>query len=72
MKTTDTYDQARERAKARIIAQGKTYGQVAKELGYPRWLVSQLLCGVTKGQYGKAHQCAVALGIKPAPESEAA
>lgn len=60
------HDAAREAAKARINAQGKTYSQVAAEIGYPKWLVSRLLNGETKGQYGKAHDCAVALGIKPA------
>ena len=71
MKSHDPYAQAREAAKARIIAQGKTYDQVATELGYPKWLINRVLNGISKAKYGKAHECAVALGIKPA-HSEAA
>ena len=62
---------ARGAAKARIIAQGKTYDQVAAEIGHPKWLISRVLNGISKAKYGKAHDCAVALGIKPA-DSEAA
>ena len=62
---------ARGAAKARIIAQGKTYDQVAAEIGHPKWLISRVLNGISKAKYGKAHECAVALGIKPA-DSEAA
>lgn len=71
MKAHDPYAQAREAAKARIIAQGKTYDQVASEIGYPKWLINRVLNGISKAKYGKAHDCAVALGIKPA-HSEAA
>lgn len=71
MKTNDPYAQAREDAKARIIAQGKTYEQVAKEIGHPKWLVNRVLNGISKAKYGKAHDCAVALGVKPA-QSKAA
>jgi len=66
MKNNDPYAQAREAAKARIIAQGKTYDQVAVEIGYPKWLINRVLNGISKAKYGKAHDCAVALGIKPA------
>ncbi|AXF86422.1 hypothetical protein DTO96_102176 [Ephemeroptericola cinctiostellae] len=73
MKTTDQqYAQAREAAKARIISQGKTYEQVADEIGHPRWLVNQVLNGISKAKYGKAHACAVALGIKAEQRTEAA
>lgn len=68
---SDPYIQAREQAKARIINQGKTYDQIAAEIGYPKWLINRVLNGISKAKYGKAHDCAVALGIKPA-QSKAA
>ena len=66
MKAHDPYAQAREAAKARIIAQGKTYEQVAQEIGHPKWLIYRVLNGLNKSRYGRGHDCAVALGIKPA------
>lgn len=63
--TTDTQELAREAVKADIIKSGKTYEQVSNEIGYPRWLISRVLNGEVKAKYGKAHDCAVALGIKP-------
>ena len=71
MNPYDPYAKAREAAKARIVAQGKTYDQVATEIGYPRWLVNRVLNGQSKGKYGKAHDCAVALGIKSADDHAA-
>ena len=63
---TQGQDHAREQAKARIVASGKTFAQVAIEIGYPYWMVSHVLNGTVRARSGKAHQCAVALGIKPA------
>ena len=62
---------ARGAAKARIVAQGKTYDQVAAEIGHPKWLISRVLNGISKAKYGKAHDCAVALGIKSADDHAA-
>ena len=67
----DPYAPAREKAKARIVAQGKTYDQVAAEIGHPKWLISRVLNGISKAKYGKAHECAVALGIKSADDNAA-
>ena len=64
MKLIDPYAQARVAAKARIVAQGKTYDQVSQEIGYPKWLINRVLNGTIKAKYGKAHECAVALGVK--------
>ena len=69
MKTAAPDHQTREAAKARIIEQGKTYEQVAEEIGYPRWLVNRVLNATVKAKYGKAHDCAVALGVKVKPEA---
>lgn len=71
MKTHDPYAAAREAAKARIIASGKTYDQVATDIGYPKWLINRVLNGISKAKYGKAHDCAVALGIKSADDHAA-
>lgn len=62
--TTDSQELAREAAKASIVKSGKTYEQISNEIGYPRWLISRVLNGEVKAKYGKAHDCAVALGIK--------
>ena len=70
-KALTPYEQACESAKARINAEGKTYGMVAKETGFPRWLVSRVLNGTVKAKYGRAHDCAVALGVKK-PNKKAA
>lgn len=67
----DPLARARGAAKARIIAQGKTYDQVAAEIGHPKWLISRVLNGISKAKYGKAHDCAVALGIKSADDHAA-
>lgn len=60
----DTSTEAREKAKNRIIASGKTYDQIAKEIGFPKWLINRVLNGISKAKYGNAHACAVALGVK--------
>lgn len=51
--------------KARIRRSGITVRQWAKEHGYPEIPVYMLLNGQLKGNYGKAHEIAVALGLKP-------
>lgn len=69
--TPEEYAKACAKAKARIIAQGKTYDQIATEIGYPKWLINRVLNGISKAKYGKAHECAVALGIKSAHDAAA-
>lgn len=59
-----TPDQVKERFRAR----GLTITQWAKEHGYPRNAVYRALNGFDKAQYGRAHEIAVALGIKADPE----
>ncbi|QIH08942.1 MULTISPECIES: DNA-binding protein [unclassified Pseudomonas] len=44
---------------------GKTFTQWAKENGYTRNEVYRVLNGQAKANYGKAHDIAVKLGLKP-------
>lgn len=59
-KTPLTPDQVRAQFKQR----GKTLTAWAAENGYDRREVYNVLTGVTKGYYGRAHEIAVALGLK--------
>ena len=59
--------------KARLRAQGKTIRQWAKEHGFPERAVYRVLNGLDKGNFGRAHDIAVATGLKqPEPEQLAA
>ncbi|TAA26556.1 DNA-binding protein [Pseudoxanthomonas winnipegensis] len=49
--------------------QGITVVAFAKQHGLSRDAVTDVLRGTSKGNYGEAHQAAVALGIKPSPDS---
>lgn len=53
-----------EQVKAQFKAQGLTVTQWAKDNGFEPTSVSQVLNGFAKGNYGKAHDIAVALGMK--------
>ena len=46
---------------------GVPISQWARDKGYPLNKVYRVLSGIEKGNYGKAHEIAVALGIKPDP-----
>lgn len=61
-----------DQVKARLRREGKTITQWAAENGYARDRVYRVLGGVDKGHYGRAHEIAVKLGLKPAPEQLAA
>lgn len=52
------------RFKAWLRSQGKTINQWAKENGFPPASVYRVLNGVDKGNFGRAHDIAVAAGIK--------
>ena len=58
--------------KARLRAQGKPITVWAREHDFPVLDVYRVLNGVYKAHYGRAHEIAVAAGIKPHPESQAA
>jgi gp16 family phage-associated protein len=51
--------------KAQFRREGKTFTQFAEEHGYTRNAVYRVLNGFDKGHYGKAHEIAVKLGLKP-------
>ncbi|WP_420598617.1 DNA-binding protein [Neptuniibacter sp.] len=61
-----------EQVKANLRAQGVTITQWAEEHGYPRAAVYRVLNGVEKAAFGRAHNIAVDLGLKPKPETVAA
>lgn len=50
--------------KSRLRSQGKTIRQWAKENGFPPESVYRVLNGVDKANFGRAHDIAVAAGIK--------
>ncbi len=54
-----------EQVKARFRAKGITVTQWAEDHGYPRNAVYRVLNGFDKCHYGRAHEIAVALGLKP-------
>jgi len=56
-----------EQARHWFEARGVSVSDWAKENGFPRDVVYAILAGRTRGRRGRAHQVAVALGIKPAP-----
>ena len=60
-----------DQVKQKFHAAGKTVTQWAEENGYSRHAVYRVLNGFDKARYGKAHNIAVALGMK-SDESQAA
>jgi len=58
-----------EQVKQRLRAAGTTITEWADRNGYKRNAVYRVLNGFDKAHYGKAHEIAVKLGIKPQPES---
>lgn len=61
-----------EQVKRRFRQQGKTFTDWARENGYTRNEVYRVLNGQAKAHYGRAHEIAVKLGLKQAPEKLAA
>lgn len=54
-----------DQVKAKFQRDGKTFSQWAKENGYDRHHVYLVLNGTCKAKYGKGHEIAVKLGLKP-------
>jgi gp16 family phage-associated protein len=61
-----------EQIKAEFQAKGITISGWARDRGYTPREVSLVLNGIIKGRYGKAHEIAVSLGIKPNPQHQTA
>jgi gp16 family phage-associated protein len=59
----------RDQIKAEFAERGVTITQWAAQNGYSRGCVYQVLNGFTRASWGQCHEIAVALGMKPAPES---
>jgi gp16 family phage-associated protein len=55
-----------EQVKKEFKAQGRTLAQFARDNGWKPHDVYCVIAGVFKGHYGKAHEIAVALGMKEA------
>ncbi len=58
--------------KLKFMAAGKPVAAWADANGYSRRYVYMVLNGQYKGHFGKAHEIAVALGLKLAPETQLA
>lgn len=53
--------------KANLAKEGKTIISWSAENNVPDWMVSRLINGQCKGTRGKAHECAIKMGIKADP-----
>lgn len=53
-----------ERVKQQFHSRGETFTEWAKKHGYQRHEVYRVLNGQSKAKYGRAHEIAVALGLK--------
>lgn len=58
-----------QRVKQEFRNRGKTFTAWANENGYPPNAVSRVLNGFDKANYGRAHEIAVKLGLKPSPQT---
>jgi gp16 family phage-associated protein len=56
-----------EQIKARFRAEGVSIAEWARARGFSEIMVYRVLAGTVKGTRGEAHNIAVALGLKPAP-----
>lgn len=61
-----------DKVKQQFQQRGMTFTEWADQNGYKRGEVYRVLNGQAKAKYGKAHDIAVKLGLKPAPEQLAA
>lgn len=57
-----------EQVKADFHAKGITFADLAREQGWRVQDVYKVLNGQVKSRYGKVHEIAVYLGLKPNPE----
>lgn len=58
-----------DQVKKRFRQRGQTFSSWARENGFRPNQVLRVLNGFDKGHYGKAHEIAVKLGLKPNADS---
>lgn len=63
------YPQTPESARALLHAHGVPHTELARHIGVDRMTITDLLKGKGKGNRGKCHRAAIALGLKPDPKS---
>ena len=56
-----------DQVKNKFALEGRTFAAWATEHGYRRHDVYRVLNGLTKARWGKGHEIAVKLGLKPQP-----
>jgi len=61
-----------DQIKAKFRREGRTFSAFAREHNYRLNDVYRVLNGQYKGHYGKAHEIAVALGLKATADRQAA
>ena len=60
-----------DQVKKSFRLRGQTFSDWARNNGYPPNKVLRVLNGFDKGHYGKAHEIAVKLGLKPSSDGAA-
>ncbi|MDR2208837.1 MAG: DNA-binding protein [Azoarcus sp.] len=55
----------RTQLKEKFLREGLTFAQWAREKGFDKNIVYLVVNGHCKARYGKGHEVAVALGLKP-------
>lgn len=63
------YPQTPESARALLHAHGVPHTEIARQIDVDRMTITDLLRGISKGNRGKCHRAAIALGLKPDPRS---
>lgn len=66
------YPQTPETARAYFLQHGINRSEWARFFGIDQQAISDHLRGRLKGTWGKSHEVAVLLGLKPNPEQQAA
>lgn len=61
-----------DQVKRNFRSRGQTFSQWARDNGYTPHAVYRVLNGFDKAHYGKAHDIAVKLGLKPSVDQIAA
>ncbi|KXZ66836.1 DNA-binding protein [Acinetobacter venetianus] len=68
--TNETVALTKEQVKKKLTSQGKTLKQFALDHNFEPSDVYRVMTGTRKGNYGKGHEIAVALGLKVNPNQQ--